>query len=272
VDTGDGAIRILSGTVAVKLRMIDGVFPTIEPFDNAGLADSGDFSQRVSQVAWAVARDSSILSGVHVDGHHLIACDRQVAALIPCVVPLPRPVTVPLTAISSILKNASDVRIGATDRNLLIQLDQETQATTKLYEGAYPDVKALKRADFIGKVNLPRTQMVEAISRMMVVAKSERLPVIKMTLNYGIVKSCVLDLQVADTGHRIQDTLDVTGDFSDPFEIFLSPAMLVNALENARDESVLMEFGHSDPTKTSLASIRFTDTKDYEVLLQPRKP
>ena len=271
IDPNDGAIRVKAGTLTARLAMIGGDFPVIKAFDGTILGEANEFAQKIQQVAWAAHKDlSTILGGVHIDGEHLIACDRQVAAIVPCAVPLPKPVTAPLWAISTMLRNASDVRLGATDRALHIALDTESQATTRLYEGTYPDVKALRRNNFTGRATVPVKPAAEALQRMLVVGRSERIPVVKLTFNTGLVKSLVFDLEV-EKG-RIQDTVDISGDFDDPFEILFTPGLLIPAIENSKDETVDFQFGHPDPAKAGLSPIRISDTKEYEVLLTPRSP
>jgi DNA polymerase III sliding clamp (beta) subunit (PCNA family) len=271
IDPGDGAIRVKAGSLTARLSMIGGEFPVIKTFDTAVLSEANEFAQKVAQVAWAAHKDlSTILGGVHIDGDHILACDRQVAAISACKVPVPKPVTAPLWALSAMLRNASDVRLGATDRALHIALDAESQATTRLYEGTYPDVIALRRTNFTGRASVPVKPAVEALQRMLVVARTERMPSVKLTFNIGLVKSLVFDLEV-EKG-RIQDTIDISGDYDDPFEIMFTPNLLIPAIENSRDESVEFQFGHPDPTKASLSPVRISDTKEYEVLLTPRQP
>jgi DNA polymerase III sliding clamp (beta) subunit (PCNA family) len=271
IDTGDSAIRIQSGTMTVKLNMITGDFPTIPPFDVDDLSDAYDFAQKVARVAWACEKDGSILSGVHVDGSHLVGCNRNVAAIIPCQVPLASPVTVPLFTLGTILRNATDVKVSAADKCLNIQLDAESQATSRLFEGAYPAVKGLVRKDYLMKVTFSRTAFVEAAKRLLVVAQNDRLPTIKFTFNVGLVRSLVLDLDVPQTG-RIQDTIDITGDYTDPGEIWFIPSLIVPAIENVKDEIVTMEVGHEDPKQFAMKNIRISDSTGYEAIVMPRRP
>lgn len=274
IDPGDGAIRVKSGKVAVKINMIvkqePDTYPAIEPFEPAGLTEAGDFAQKVAQVAWACAKDGSVLSGVHVDGESLIGCNRDLAALVPCKVQIDRAVTVPLFTLGTILRNASDVRVVASDRTLNIQLDPETQATSRLFEAEYPNVKGLLRKDYTMAVTFNRTSFVESAKRMMVVGANDRAPTVKLTFHAGLVRTLTLDLDVPDAG-RIQDTIDVTGEYTDPAEIGFTPSYIIAAIENAKDNNVTMELGHADPKKFSLSPVRISDGTGYEVLLMPKR-
>lgn len=265
IDTGDGAIRIKSSTVTVKLQMYEGDFPMIETFAPSGFSEAYDFSQKAARVTWACAKDTSVLSGVHVDGESLIGCDRTVAAIIPCKVPITKPITVPLFNLGPILRTATDVRVGANDKRMLIQLDAETQATTSIFEGNYPDVKKLRRTDWKGHVMIPRTRMLDSLARMMVVGRSDRMPTVKLEFSTGLVPTVTLDLEV-ESG-RIQDKVDVTGEFDD-YTILFTPQYIVPALENAKDEMVKFEFVPGDPLKP----VHITDSTGYEALITPRRP
>lgn len=270
VDTGDKALRITSGNVKVKLSLISGEFPTVTEFPTDDLSQAHDFAQKASQVTWACDKDG-ILSGVYCDGESLIGCNRTTAAIIPCEMPIDKPIVVPLWNIGTVLRSASDVRLAARERELHIMLDSESQATSRLIEGEYPPVKKLRRDDYTGEAVLPTAAITDAMNRMLVVARSERLPTIKLTFNVGSTKSLTLDLDVPDTG-RIQDTVDITGTYDDSFEIFFTPAHFMPALENARAEQVTMKFGHPDRATAHLKTVTLLDGKGYEALVTPRKP
>ena len=272
IDKGDdSSIRIKQDTMMVKLAMITGDYPVIRSFDSASMAEANDFAHKVEQVTWACARDDSMYSGVHIDGDSLIGCDKTVAAIVPCKVPIANPITVPLWALSSILRQATDVRLAATDTKLNIQLDAESQATTSIFSGKYPNVKALLRDNYTGEIKIPRQPFLEALNRMLVVARSERLPTVKLSFNgSGLVKNITMDLEVPDTG-RIQDSVDAEGTFDD-FEIWFTPGYIIGAMEQAKDELVTVKYGHPDPAKATLSPVLVADAKDYQALVTPRKP
>lgn len=271
IDRGDKAIRIVAGTVKVKITLIemDG-YPTIKPFPTDEHVPANEFAKKVAQVAWATAKDNSILSGVHVNGTHLVGCDRNVAALVPCTVGITNPVTVPLSTLSSILKTATDVGVEAVDRRLHIMLDSESQASTTIIEGAYPNVDGLRRTNYAGKCVIPKTAFVESLERLLVVARSERLPACTFTFTPGLMRTLVLDLET-DDAHRIQDTIDVSGDFDEPFTVGFTPTYILPAIQNSKEEMITLEYGGPDPAKAALLPCRITDTSGYEVLIATRR-
>ena len=272
IDTGDGAIRIVSGNTKVRLSLITGDFPLVEDYDNSSMGEAHDFAQRVSQVAWACDKASNLaLSGIHIDGESLIACDSKVAAIVPCQVPVTHPVTAPLWSVTSLLKSASDVRLEAKDKELRISLDQESKMTSRLIEQPYPDVKALIRDNFTGVAKLPRSQVVDSIGRLLVVAHTERLPTMKMSFMSGFAKRLVLDLEVPEKG-RIQDEVLINGDFDEDFSIWFTPTDVVNALENAKADEVDFHFGHEEREKASLKECVVKNQSGYMAMIMPRQP
>jgi len=272
VDRGDKAIRIVAGSVKVKITLIEMEgFPTVRPFPTDEHVPANDFAKKVAQVAWATARDNSILSGVNVNGTHLIGCDRNIAALVPCTVGITEPVTVPLSTLSNILKTATDVGVEAVDKRLHIMLDSESQASTTIIEGDYPKIDGLRRTNYAGKCIIPKTAFVESLERLLIVARSERLPACTFTFTPGLMRTLVLDLET-DDAHRIQDTIDVSGDFDEPFTVGFTPTYILPAIQNSKEDMITLEYGGgSDPAKAALLPCRITDVSGYEVLIATRR-
>lgn len=270
IDTGDKNIRIQCGEMLVKLSMYEGMFPTIERFDQDNMSEANDFASKVSQVSWACERDNSIMSGVHVNGDMLIGCNRMAAAMVPCLVPLTNPVTVPLWTVAPVLGKASDVRISASEKLLNVALDAETQVTTRIYEGDYPDVARLLRSDFEGQIEIHKTKFVETMNRMLVVSRTERMPTVKLTINgTGLITSLSFDMDVEGVG-RIRDIMDVSGEFDSVFEIHVTPSLIIPAIDNSRDEMVTLKFGCDDFAKSKKVPLIVSDTRGYVCLVTPR--
>lgn len=273
IDTGDGAIRLTSGTVKVKLAMVTGELPKVDWFDPEGFSSAQDFAHKASRVSWASDnKGNGILNGVHIDGEHLIATDREGAAIVPCKVPISKPITVPLWNIANVLKAASDVRLNADDKTLQIMLDADSQATSRIYEGAFPDVKRVIREDFAGYATFPKSQFVESINRMLIVAKSEKMPVVKLTFESGLTKFLTMDVEVPETG-QIRDTIDVEGEYDDVTEIYFTPTRLIQAIENVKGENARVNFGKPglSAEDNALQPVIVKDESGYTALVMPRK-
>lgn len=274
IDRGDNAIRLVAGKLVVRLQLLDAKeYPDIfEMFPVGDLAPAQQLSQRVEQVSWAVDPKSNVLSGVHVDGTKMIGCNQYLIATIPCEVELKEPVTVPLTTLTALLKTGSDVRCAASDKRFLISLDGETRATSSLIAGKYPNVSTVMREDFLSTLEIHRQSLVDSLTRLMVLIRQERLPKLTLEVNgTGLIKVLTLDMEVMDLG-RMQDSIDVSSEYTDVFRIFFAPKMVLDAISNARSESIHIDFGHADADKSDMTSIRVRDTLGYVCYVMPKKP
>lgn len=261
----DKSIRIVAGKVKAKFNMIVGewpIFPDLE--DPATFASASDFSQKADQVVWATHASTTPLSGVHLTGEKLLACDKFKMARIPCVVPLDKPTTVPLRELSRLLANGTDVKLRAIGSKLYIMLDPETQATTTIYTENYPDVEVLVRNNYSGKISFSRQELLDAIGTQLVLVKGDRYPKLnlKMLSDGDAGVSLTLDMDVPDVG-RLQDSIDCKGtvDTGD-FEMFIHPVWLQDGLNGTKADRVEMQFG-----PTALDSVYITDDKGYETVV-----
>jgi DNA polymerase III sliding clamp (beta) subunit (PCNA family) len=273
IDTGaDTFLRVKSGRFVAKLAMFDTTtFPRLEEFTSAGMASASDFASRVEQVAWACDPSSNTLNGVHIDGERIVGCNQSVLAVVPCVVPIEHPVTVPLYTMAPLLRTATDFKLRAHDKKLLMMLDGETWATSQLVEAVYPQYQNVMRKDFSGNVKANRGAFVEAVNRILVLAATEKLPRIELKFDgTQMIKTLTFDMDVPEVG-RMQDMIDVASDeWDDVFTIYFSAQQLVKAVETSRRDFVNIEFG--SPTRNGpLLPIRVSDDSGYEVYVMPRK-
>lgn len=261
-ENGDGNIYFKSGKTKAKLRLIEyGNYPIIEKFDPMMLAPVPGFAQRLAQVAWATDNKSTdVLAGVHMDGEYLYGCDRQVLAIVPCKVPVDRPVTAPLAELSGLIKNTSEVRLRAEEHRLQIMPDDYTQATSILFVREYPDVRKLLKEEFTGELTVNCEALIMALERMLVLTKSERIPITSIEIAPGCMK---LEMEAPDVG-KIADELDILGgDVS--IRMLFTPDNLKGALTASGSKEVKIEYG-----PTPLSPVRVTDTNQFMSLLMPR--
>lgn len=273
IDRGDGAIRIKSNRLIAKLAVLDASeFPrNFTKFPAEGMIPAGQLGQRVEQVAWAVDHKSQILGGVHIDGKRLIGCNYYTIATIPCEVALTEPVTVPLSSVAILLKQGSDVRCRAVEKQFQIMLDEETRTTTTVIAQKFPDINPILREDFIGTISTHRQSFVEALNGIMVLIRQERLPRLRMEINgAGLMKLLTFDMEVPDLG-RMQNSIDVSTDYLDIYEAAFAPKMVLDAVSNSRAEQIWLDFGHPDPAKSSLSTIRIRDEHGYQCYVSTKK-
>ena len=268
-----GPLVMKSGRTKAKIGVITGLsFKDWEPFDPTGMEEVEGFSRRVSQVSWATDPQTVPFSGVHIDGEHIYATDRYKMVRVPCKVPLAEPVTVPLDTLNPILKTVEDVRLGVSDRHLLLMPDEYTQLQTVIFDAEYPPIERAMHTDFDTLVTLPRISFRDAVQRMLsLVGKGERYP--KITLRFED-DEVHLFMAVSGVG-EMDDTIEIkteypTGSPDDfgPVNIYFSPNYLTQALDNSRESTVTFRFRSDMPGRAA----SLTDGKGYDVWLMPRKP
>lgn len=266
IDRDDGTIRLRSGKWVAKLNMMrPDDFPLIPEFDTESLAAADDLPSKIEQVTWACDAKTDILAGVYLDGRRIVGCNRAALAVVPCVLPVVHPVIVPLASLGGILKVATEVRLGAVERELRLSLDGETQATSRLIEGEFPPIDRVMRDDWRGFVKVGKTRLVEAMNRMMNLIRSERMPSMEVTIDgSGLVGMLTFDMEVEQVG-RMQDAVDVDAEgFDDVINFHVRPQMLMNAVDHSKSDNVTIYFGNTDPLKEPKSTIAVKDDRGYE--------
>lgn len=272
IHRNDEAIRFKSGRTMAKLIMInDHDFPEeIFKWTDGPMAKAEDIAYKVEQVSWACDPKSSVLSGVNIDGEWLVGCNTYVLAVVPSVVPVTEPVTVPLQSLAVILKSASNCQIRAVGKRFQIALDENTRTTSNILEGQYPNVRGVMRDDFLSSIKVHRQQFIDTLSRMMVLARNEKLPTLKIEINgTGLINMLTFDMDIPGVG-RMQDSIDVSGEFADTFIYGVIPRMLEQAVEHARGDYVEIDFGHADPEKSRMLPMQIRDSHGYRCYIMPK--
>jgi DNA polymerase III sliding clamp (beta) subunit (PCNA family) len=274
IDRGDSAIRLSCGRVKLRLATLDPEgFPLVEEPNTVGMLPANDMAAKVAQVAWSVEkRDGSPLSGVRVDGKRLIGCDTYSVAIVPCEVPLEEAVTVPLFLLAPLLKQASDIQVRASDRKLHIMLDAETATTTALIEGNYPQVDRVMRENFSGRLSVHKMSFMDSLNRMLALGRADRVSSLRLEVNgTGMVKIVTFDMEIEGVG-RMQDSVDVTTEFPDIFEIAFDAGRVQQAMDACRGDLAHIDFGHKEtPEDGWKHPIRISDNFDYQCYVMPKR-
>lgn len=261
-------VRFRAGKTKAKLNMIMGNYPLFAPFDASAHKPATGLAGRLKQVAWAVNnRSVDILSGVHLDGEFLYGCDRTRLALVPCVVPVDRPVTAQLTAVASTLRNTSDVGVRATETKLELSPDNHTQVTSRLIEGDYPNVRRIMRDDYTGEVTIQSDVISSVIDRMMVLAKNERSTATSIIIGDGHME---MSMDSADVGTVVDEFEVVGGETGEPFRMKFDSASLRSAINASGRPQFKIRYGA--PSMGNKKPIELSDDTDFRAILMPMAP
>lgn len=262
LDTGDSNLYMKCGKTKGKLRLIAGdSYPNIEEFPATDMAIAPGLAARLSQVAWATdKRGTGVLSGVHIDGEYLYACNRASAAIVPCAVTLTAPVTAPLTEISQIIRNTGEVSIKATDTKLQLMPDPYTQATCVLFAEAYPNITTLlSKAPLEHEMTMACDPVLAMIDRTLVLMKEERLPATNIEIGDGYLK-----MSMSTDAGLVVDELEIVGGTTEPLKVSFSPDQLRAALLASGRPNVTVQYGPT-PKDPFLIS----DDSGFRALMMP---
>lgn len=263
-----GKINLKSGKTKANLHTMDpSSFPPFAWFDESALVPVQNLAQLLERVSWATdAGDrSDVLSGVHIDGERLVACDRVKMAEVPCKVPIDHPITVPLSSLVMIMRNTAEVRILAVDQALHLMTDQDTQATSRIFGAPYPDLSPMrKRVDSNDSfMEVSVEGLLEVLRRQMVLCKGDRYPSIKVTFGDGVVQ---VAMDVPELG-MIEDEIGaVGGALGTHDEMWFTPTVLQSALAVAGAPTVTISYLAGSP----LTPVNISDGTGYRCIASTR--
>lgn len=226
---------------AVFRVMPEPIARSIEWFDPEGMTESADFGRRVGQVAWAAGRSiGPPFDGIHVSGTEVLATDRVALAAAACVVPLERPVTAPLASLSSILAQAPDVHVRATETRLELMSDEVTQMTAALIAAAYPKVRSAFPPDrWTESFEMSRDYVSDALERLIALGNEDSLdPRAKFEIDGEALS---VHLHVEGVG-EVSDVLTVEGYEGAPRSFMFDPRRLAVGIRSAGADRVHVGF------------------------------
>lgn len=265
VPMDDGRLELRCGKARSKINAFAPAdFPRFKAFSADDLTNVERFAHRVAQVSWACDPHTAPWSGVHINGESLIGCDRYRLAVVPCVVPVEEPITVPLDILAPILRQHEDARMSVGERRLLLMTDDATQMTSVIYDAAYAPVERLMATEYNMNCAIRKDQLVNEIQRMLVLVKGERYPVMSITIGNEVLK---IFMDVPDVG-EMEGEVEAKGATHDDFEIYYTPRNFVDGLQHADDEDEWVKYEYH--TENPLRITKFS-TGAYQCWIVPRQ-
>lgn len=260
----DGMLWLQAGGVKARLNIIDrGInFPLWDAFDPEGMTVVENLAERLGQVGWAVdTKSSGVLGGVYLDGHHIFATDRNVAARVPLECELDRPVCAPLQEIEQLVKNHPELHVRIAGNFLEVMPDPDTQLRVGLLEGDYPAIGPFLEQEMPIQVELDREPLLAAIDRLLVITQGERYPLLKVEFRGSTLR---LTIEAEEVG-RISEDIDL-GHEAEPFTFFCTPGYLRPMLKASKNARVSYE-RYDDPLK----NFRLSDGHGFLSVTAPRR-
>lgn len=266
----NGRIRMLhltSGRTKAKFNLMSvDYYPEWDVFDPTNLITVDDLGGRVAQVEWAASiKEEPPLSGVHIDGEAVLACDRYRLAVAPLPIPdLVEPITVPAGLLSQVLKQTGEVSIGVRDGQLLIMPDKTTQIKTVVFGSEYPPVERIMRRDHQQVLKVKKAPLIEIMQRAASFAGNDRFPILRVF--FGQEEVAVM-MNTQEVG-ALADVLEVPGYCNhNRFEVKFTPKNLIEALNAVPNDELELFYD----TEDSMRIIRIDGGSGYEAWVMPRK-
>ena len=235
-------IEFKSGRTKGKFNLMDmSYYPDWSVFDPDGLVQVADLGGRLSQVEWAVSKDTPPMTGVNFNGTAVRATDKYRLAQVPLEVPgldEDNMVTVPGGMLGSILKQTGEVMVGFTEHQMLLMPNESTQIRLVLIGGQYPPVERVMKRDHTESVSFKKAELLEVVNRAIIAAGGDRLPTLKMYLGGELI-----NVLVKSETSSILDAIEVPGAcLHDRIEIMFTPKNIIDAISNAPNETVTMHY------------------------------
>ena len=236
----------------------------VEDFSQEELGDVENFAQKVSQIAWATDPKSDILSGIHVTGEYAYATNRTSVARVPLDCPVAAPVTVAINSGLSLLRDYPEIALRATEDELQIGVDEETQVTCRLLKGGFPKMDKIFGENIPDSIIIERARVLAALSRV-TAPFTDKMPRVLLEIRADTITFIMASIEQG----RISDEIE-HGQNSKECDLWLTPMELRNMLEGASEDRLEL-FYHGGETP-SLKLIKVTDRHGYVALTMPRKP
>ena len=225
-------------------------FPTLAgPTEDAprGVIRGDAFSRLVGQVARAASSDEGrpVLTGVQLEatGGRLTAAATDSYRLAVRSLPWDEAVEgtalVPARSLQEAAKGAGEVGGAVTvvlEEGQVSFLFGDRRLTTKLIEGNFPNYRGLLPDSFETTVTVERSQLVEALQRVAIVAMGQSNTPVSLTFGDGSVDLQATNQEMGDAAEALPAEID-----GDGLTIAFNPTFLLGGLEATGTERIRIE-------------------------------
>jgi len=236
----DNTIHITSGRTRFKCSLITmEYYPDWGAFNSDEFISVPNFGARFKQVDWAVSNSGSPpLTGVFVDGKILAATDKYRIATVPMEFEAKREFSVQPSALSVLLNDKQDIKIGMSDVQFYLMPDDHSQIQSVICDLPFPNIYKLMKRDYPEQVSVSKQSLIECISRSKHVIGSNRSPMLRAWFGRGELAFAVTE----DTA-LLGDVIDVPTQAEHArCEFGFSHSNLIAALTNCPNEIITLGY------------------------------
>lgn len=251
-ETVRGRLRIKASSGRTKMTfflMDESMYPIWTSFDPTDLRSVVDLGERLSAVAWAVARgkggggDGTVLSGVHLNGEFIIATDRYKFAASRCELDLEESITLDPSVVSLILRQTGEIKFGINQGQLLLMPDEYTQMRVILYSQEYPKCERIMVRNQPDSFEVAKPVLVDILRRATAIADGARGHRIHIWIgeNEFALQSSVIDKGI------LGDAIPITGTADhERLKMSFAPDILMGALSNSPSDLIKIWYDRDD--------------------------
>jgi DNA polymerase III subunit beta len=271
----DDDAHIEAGRFATTLRTLSASeFPRLTQSEGTGVrVSASSFAEALRQVVSAASKDEArpILTGVLLTasggGLRLVATDSYRLAMrdLEGVSMLAEGQKVLVAAkglaeVQRLLSGASDdIDVALGDRDVVFRVGN-TEITTRLIEGDFPNYQQLIPKDYPNRLSVARDALQAAVNRVRLVGQSRDTAPIRLSMSS---ESLELSAIAADVGEA-HETVEAKYEGSE-LTVAFNSQFLLDGIDAAASPEVVLE--SIDPLKPAV--LRATDTPDFLYLLMP---
>lgn len=254
--TDGETFKITSGKTKYSLSTFDPEdFPLPEdyPSESTILISGKELLEGISKTIYAVSKDESrfALNGicfsfennklelVATNGHRLALYSVEISGKIPegkYIVP-----TKALNELKKLISDVEDVEVAVSGSSIFFK-GSNYMLSARLVEGIFPDYKQVIPNKFNIEVALPKSELIDAIKRVIVTEEDENKPIKLVFDNNKLVISTASKLS---TDIHAEDEIDISYD-KQKFEIGFNGKYILEAVDKIDSDNIIVKFIDKD--------------------------
>jgi DNA polymerase-3 subunit beta len=267
----EGVLRVICGAASYQLHTYSGEdFPRLPEVDDADVfnVDAEALLETVAQVSRSASRDESrpVLTGIlarfepgklvmaATDSYRLAVKETDLAGStqeLEAIIPARA-----LTELARIAGDASQLELGVHENQVAFRAD-DVVLTTRRIDGQFPNVKQLLPEQFEHIVTLPRSELLEVVRRVSVMA--QRNSPLRLRFSDGELEISARTQDVGEAKEALPAPF--TGD---TLEMGFNPEFLRDGIESVQSDEVQLKL--ISPLRPGLIQ---GDGDDYSYLIMP---
>lgn len=207
------------------------------------------FGALITAVEWAASKGGPPpITGVHLNGLAVAATNRYRMAMMPCVVGLPAPVTIPAGILGAVIRPESDVQIGMVGNTVLLMPDESTQIKTVTYEADFPNIMHFATYTPPAMIEVNKGHIIDILQRATIMTQNDRdTPHVTIIIGAGEFAAMGMDAEQGLLG----DVIMLNGNQAQHkrVQFKFTPENIIDGLNNAPNDKLVIYYNPDDPTK-----------------------